>query len=195
MKLKKNILFLMAGPQGSGKGTQSALLADRLGLPHFVAGDCFRLVQKENSEVGKRVRDILGNGHLMTIDLWEQVVGRKLRDLKESSIILDGVLRSAEQIEAFEKIQVQKEWPPVLVINLNLPRQISIERLSRRGRHDDTPKQIEARLAWSENEIKPVLTHFRAKGQVIDVEADQPIQDVEAEIISKLKDLDLVADE
>lgn len=192
MKLIKEILILMVGLQGSGKGTQSALLADRLKLKHFVAGDYFREIQKEESDIGRKVKERLDKGQIMTIELWDEVVGQQLRLVEDKSMILDGVLRSIEQVEIFEKIQAKKNWPQILILNLKVPRQVSVDRLLKRGRHDDTPQQISTRLDWSEQEMKPVLEHYRAKNQVIDINANQPVQDVEAEINQQLVKLGLV---
>src|SRR5690348_18286182 len=71
MKLEKIIVVL--GPPGSGKGTQSKLLVEKLGYAFFGMGDALRAAAKEDSELGRRVKGMIDQGLIVTDDLAEEV--------------------------------------------------------------------------------------------------------------------------
>lgn len=188
MKLKP-VLLVFAGPQGSGKGTQATLLAEQFDLPLAVAGDLIRTVAQEKTELGHKTANLINNGQYVTLDIWEQIIGEYLRstDLTRG-IILDGFIRTMDQVHRFNDMQQEQTLPPILIINLTLPRDRSIERLLKRGRHDDTMEAIERRLKWSETDVKPAVDYYREIGQVIDINGDQAIDEVHDEIVAKLTD-------
>lgn len=186
MRLKP-VVLIFAGPQGSGKGTQATLLAKQFQLPLAVAGDLFRSIAKEPTETGKAIHETLSQGKLMTNELWREVTGKYLEQADLSrGIILDGFIRNMNQVESFEEISAQQTLPPVLIIYLALPREQSIERLLKRGRHDDTMEAIERRLEWSKTDSEPAIEYYREKNQVLDINGHQSIDEVHDEIVAKL---------
>ena len=181
--------FLFLGPQGSGKGTQLELLNQRFGLPVVVMGEVLRTEAATGTELGRRIAALIDQGTLVTIDLWEAALEAYLVTIDVSrGLMADGLLRTMEQVNSFERIQAKLGLSNPLVLNIQLPRDVSIDRLLKRGRHDDTREAIESRLAWSESDVLPVIDHYRAMNQVIDLNGDQTIEAVHAEILEKLQD-------
>lgn len=70
--------IILFGPPGSGKGTQAALLADALGVPHISTGDIFRAHVQQGTELGREVQAILASGRLVTDDLTNRIVEERL---------------------------------------------------------------------------------------------------------------------
>ncbi len=81
------VIFL--GPPGSGKGTQGALLSSALGVPAISTGDMLRSECDSGSQLGRAVREVLASGQLVSDDLVNQVVNKRLRqsDCKRGCIL------------------------------------------------------------------------------------------------------------
>lgn len=188
-------LLQFLGPQGSGKGTQLTLLRTMLRpeLPVVTMGDLLRAEKASGSELGQRVAALIDQGKLVTIDLWQEVLTKHLATIDRSTgILLDGVVRTAEQKTAFDSIRTELALPDFTIINLTVPEDESVKRLLLRGRHDDTEDAIRQRLRWSADETAPVIEEYRQRGQVIDINGYQPIETVQAEITDKLLDAGLI---
>jgi len=172
-------IIIVLGPQGAGKGTQVALLTEQFGIPAVAAGDLFRTAAAQDTEIGRRAKAVLDAGGLMSIDLWEPVVGAYLDTLDLSrGYFLDGLLRSVEQIESFNRILAKRQLAAPFVLSIVLDDATATERLLARGRADDTPEQIRARLAWSRTQMQPVIEYFRSAGRLIEVDGKHSIDEV-----------------
>ena len=66
----------MVGAPGAGKGTQAALLSERLGIPHVASGDLFRDNIKRGTPLGKKVKQYLDAGALVPDDLTITMIAR-----------------------------------------------------------------------------------------------------------------------
>jgi adenylate kinase len=97
--------LIMLGPPGAGKGTQAALLAERLGTPHVASGDLFREALKAETELGLLAKSYMDRGELVPDDVTIAIVReRLLRPDCKKGIILDGFPRTIEQAEALEEL-------------------------------------------------------------------------------------------
>jgi adenylate kinase len=72
--------YIIMGVQGSGKGTQAKLLAERLDLEHISVGDTFRWNVQHHTKLGAQVRRSVAAGELVSDDLVEAVVHRRLSE-------------------------------------------------------------------------------------------------------------------
>ena len=121
--------FVIMGVQGSGKGTQAALLADDLDLVHLSVGDIFRWHVQQHTKLGAQVRRIMAAGELVDDELVESVMRDRLAMHDWNyGFIVDGFPRNARQAEFFlESYDIDG------VINLEMPDAVVHERvLSRR---------------------------------------------------------------
>lgn len=167
------ILFI--GPQGSGKSTQGKLLSKHLKLPYFSTGDIFRSKSSENSDEGKRIREILQSGRLVDDQATCQLVKQKLSD--KDSFIMDGYPRNLEQLNTFDpKFDI--------VFYLQVSKDELIKRLVNRGRSDDTHESIKVRLDNYFQQTEPLLNHFRERGILKEIDGVENIKEIQRGIIS-----------
>jgi adenylate kinase len=101
--------LVMLGPPGAGKGTQAALLAERIGVPHVATGDLFRSALKEETELGLSARSYMDRGELVPDEVTVAMVReRLLKPDCDNGAILDGFPRTVEQAEALEQILAEQ---------------------------------------------------------------------------------------
>jgi adenylate kinase len=95
--------FVLLGPPGAGKGTQSAILSERRGIPVVATGNIFRYAIANETTMGKQVAQFVHSGLLVPDELANAVVADRLgRDDCQNGFILDGYPRSIGQAEAFD---------------------------------------------------------------------------------------------
>ena len=187
-----NTIFFI-GPQGSGKGTQAKILAKRLGFFYWEMGGILREVAASDSALGKRVKNLIDSGVLLTDSQLYEVVDNRLGEIAHDvGVIFDGIPRRvAQALHLMEFLQKQgrKDFTTLFV---NLPREESVARLLKRAeiekRADDTREKIEFRLKQYENETMPVLDFLKQRSQFFEIDGSPAVEQVTREI-EKLLDL------
>lgn len=194
MKLTKPVVLLFIGTVGSGKGTQVDLLNQALKLPVVTMGDVFRTERERDTDRGRAIREIYDRGDLIPPNLWEPALRDYLQELNCSQgALFDGVLRSIAQTTAYQHIESDLLLPPILVINIDVPIAEALKRLLARGRDmDKSEEATKRRLDWSRSETEPVVEHYRSLDKVIDINGDQSIDAVHAEIVQKLAEAGVI---
>jgi len=111
---------------------------------------------------------------------------RLAADDAANGFVLDGFPRTAVQAEALDEMLDEIGRPLTVVLEFQLPEEVSIERLTRRageeGRADDTPEGIRRRLRLYHEETEPLIEHYRARGNLVGIPADRPVEAVWTEI-------------
>ncbi len=103
--------IVLLGPPGSGKGTQGAILAERMGIKEISAGELLRAEVKTGSDLGKEIASCIDKGQLVSPELIVRLMTQAfLAPENEKGFISDGFPRSIEQAEMFEKIENQPEF-------------------------------------------------------------------------------------
>ncbi len=205
--------IVVLGPQGSGKGTQSALLSRYFHIPHVSAGDELRREMAEGTPLGKRITSTMNSGSLIPDRNTNAVVKKRLSqpDARHGWIV-DGYPRRMGQVLPFMRYA-----KPFIIIQLELTDEKAIHRLSgrrvcprghvyhirhdppkkRRGfcdhdglklrqRDDDTPHAIRKRLRWTRQETEPMLTWIHGKVPIIHIDAQPSIHIVYQHIKKEL---------
>lgn len=185
------VRLVLVGPPGSGKGTQGSVVAARLGVPYVSTGDLLRAEVAAGSDVGRRVAALLDRGELVPDDLMLSVVAHALGDRARDGYVLDGFPRTLPQAEATERAGGPLA-PPDVAVHLALPDRVVHDRLSGRAgeqdRNDDAdPAVIDRRLRVYEDETAPLLDHYRRRGILVTVDADQPVDQVTEAILGALR--------
>lgn len=131
-----NVIFF--GPPGVGKGTQAKNLALKLKLPHIDTGSLIREAIQNETELGKRAKQIVEGGNLLPDNLVNELIRERLLDLRQDKscphkgFILDGFPRTIGQAEALTKISDELKLPDIIVLNIQAPEDLLIKRLSSR---------------------------------------------------------------
>lgn len=181
------------GPEGSGKGTQAKLISEKLKLPILTSGDLVRdAAANDRGIIGEVVRQSLQEGKYVADS--EMFVLWKWR-LKEADAkgdwIMDGFPRNIEQAKFLDDKLDKYGYNVDKVFYLNLSEEESYRRLIKRGRplHEgsselhDSPERIKQRLEIYKEGERDVLEYYRQKGVLVEVNADQAIEDVHNEIL------------
>ena len=184
--------YVIMGVQGSGKGTQSEMLAADLDLVHISVGEIFRWNVANHTKLGTRVQRVITAGELVADDLVESVIARRLAEHDWNyGFILDGFPRNVAQAEF-----LLRSYDVDAVIELDLPDSEVRRRVKARdgeardgeagARDDDTEQALEVRLREFHEKTRPVLDLFRHKESVVTVDAMPAREDVQQEIRSRL---------
>ncbi|MCT9819079.1 adenylate kinase [Microbacterium sp. W1N] len=183
--------LLIVGPQGSGKGTQGERIAEALRIPAVSTGDVFRANVKDGTELGLQVKAIIDAGDLVPDELTGAIVRDRLaQDDAAGGFLLDGYPRNLAQVADLDGFLDERDQPLTAVIELAVPREESIQRLSRRaaeqGRADDNEESIAKRLSIYESETAPILDVYRERGIVDAVDGVGSLDEVFERIITAL---------
>lgn len=173
---------LIAGPAGSGKTTQAKILAQKLNLCFFGAGEIFRKKSLEEDKTGKNLKKDLEEGNLVD----NQTASKLLKERIEQSrcpngFVLDGYPRDLDQLQYFDP-KFDK------VILLEVSEEIVTKRLLKRGRFDDTKEAIEERLIIYRKETAVVLNHYAKLGILLKIDGEKKIEEVSLEIEKKINE-------
>lgn len=190
--------LLIVGPQGSGKGTQGARIADLFGVAAISTGDVFRAAIKEGSDLGQKVKAVIEAGDLVSDELTFEVVRERLQEPDAAhGFLLDGFPRNLAQVKLLDAYLAQRDEPLTAVIELGVPRAVSIERIAERareqGRSDDTEEVIANRLAIYERETAPILDVYREHGLVETIDGVGSLDTITARIEGALAARGIVA--
>ena len=127
------MIVVLLGAPGAGKGTQAAVLRDRLGIPHVATGDLFRAAIRDASPVGLEAKAYMDAGQLVpdgvTIRMLEERLA--LPDA-EAGAILDGFPRTAVQAEALDSFLAERGSRVDAALLIDVPAEDLVERLSGR---------------------------------------------------------------
>jgi adenylate kinase len=183
--------LLIVGPQGSGKGTQGVRIAEAFGIPVISTGDVFRSNVADGTELGLQVKEVIDAGHLVSDELTSRVVRDRLsKEDAAGGFLLDGYPRNLPQVLHLEEFLEGRGETLDAVIALVVPREESLERLSKRaseqGRADDTEEAIAQRLAIYESETAPILGVYGTRGIVDEIDGVGSLDEVTERIFSAL---------
>lgn len=126
------MLILMFGAPGVGKGTQAKLLQERKGFFHLSTGDLLRAAIKNGTELGLMAKRFMDRGELVPDDVMIGLVEETMASTHTDNFILDGFPRTAAQAEALDKMFAKNSKTIDKVLNLSVPQQEIVERLSQR---------------------------------------------------------------
>lgn len=168
--------ILLMGPPGAGKGTQGALLAERLGLPKFATGDLLRDAVKRGTPLGLQAKAVMEAGHLVSDDIILGVVREEVaRAQARRGVIFDGVVRTIPQAEGVERILADLGRKMDAVLFFDVTDEEILGRLEKRrqvdGRADDDPDAVKVRLKAYRDQTAPVLAWYEQRGGVIGIPA------------------------
>lgn len=127
------MVFLLFGPPGSGKGTQSRMITNWLGIPSISTGDMLRGEIQAGSELGKTAQSIMTNGGLVGDDLVNQMLAQRISQPDcDNGFLLDGYPRTLEQAEFLDRLIDERGLAKPVVLHLDVPVDALVGRMTSR---------------------------------------------------------------
>ncbi len=129
MKALPKVIYVM-GPPGAGKGTQASFLAKELGYHQFGTGAAFRAVARQETDLGRQVREIMEQGKLCPPELAAQVVVAAVQEQVAAGkgIVFDGTPRTPEEAAIVDQWLKEQNYGRPFVVFLDIDRQHMEER-------------------------------------------------------------------
>lgn len=209
--IRKIVLF---GPQGSGKGTQTEMLAKKYKFNILATGDFFRKEIREGSDLGNLAKKFIEKGKLVPDVVTNRVIFDELKQNKYSKgFILDGYPRNLNQLDFLEK-----NFGLDIIIQLDIDDKTVLKRLGGRRicpkcgaiyhlenkppkedgvcdncgtklavRSDDRPESIKKRLGIYHGQTEPILSKYAKEKKLIKIDARPAIEKVFNKIVAQLE--------
>jgi adenylate kinase len=208
--------LILFGIQGSGKGTQGKILKERYDMAYFETGGELRRLSKEDSPLGKKIKEIIEAGHLVPNEIVMEIVENFIKGIKKGeNIIFDGIPRKKVQAESLEKL-LKKDNREFKAVILDLSEKEAMTRLLTRRicsncktaypssykgekcekcggkletRTDDNPESIKTRIQAYFDETMPVIEMFEKENKLIRVDGSKDIDQVSKDLFKALDPL------
>jgi adenylate kinase len=191
--------IVILGRQGAGKGTQCVRLSRHFVVPHISTGDMLRSAVREGTELGRMAKQVMDSGGLVGDEIMVGIVEDRVNrdDARTRGYILDGFPRTVPQAVQLDRITAER--PIDVVIDLDVPRDLVLTRISARRvcrdcgtnyvatgdrgelicevcggevmqRDDDTPDAINRRLDLYEEQTEPLIEFYGNDGRLVVVD-------------------------
>ena len=180
--------IILCGAPGSGKGTQSAFIAQKYGVQHLSTGDVLRAEIATGSKLGKQIDAIISKGNLVPDEMMLGVIENYIANLPADckGTIFDGYPRTVSQAESLDKL-LKKYNMEAIMIDLMVDEQLLIQRLIERGkvsgRADDNLNTIRHRIAIYHNQTEPIAHYYLHHGNYCPVNGNHTMADVFLQIM------------
>lgn len=126
--------IILIGPPGVGKGTQSALLASRMGMRTLSSGEIFRREIEAETDLGRLAKRYIDHGELVPNGVTIEMMAKRLRsqETRDSGFVLDGFPRTVKQAEALDEMLFEMDLGLDKVVSIEVPEDEILSRLSGR---------------------------------------------------------------
>ena len=195
--MKEPLVFLLIGRSGCGKGTQAKLLIkyfkdNNLGETLYIyTGKRLRnFAEKEENLAARLAKNKMKAGGLLpsflAVWLWS---GALIEGVEENNnVIMDGSPRTLLEAMMTDDAMEFYSRRNVIPIFLETSEEWSTQRLSDRGRNDDSLKSIKERMAYFEKDVVPVIDYYNGKSRhkLTRVNGEQSVEEVHREILEKV---------
>lgn len=199
--------IILFGPPGAGKGTQAKKLVDFYGIPQISTGDILRANVREGTELGLAAKSYMDKGELVPDQVLIGIIKNRLKeDDCKKGFILDGYPRTVPQADALEAILDEIDKPIDIVLNLEVPDEVLVGRISGRlmckcgasyhtisnppkkdnicdicggevfQRVDDTADAVQNRLDVYKKQTQPLINYYKEKGILVILDGTKDIE-------------------
>jgi adenylate kinase len=183
------VRLLIVGPPGVGKGTQSRLLSDALGVPAISTGDLFREHVRVRSPLGVQVERILSAGDYVPDALTNELVRERVVEPDAAAgFILDGYPRTVDQVAELDRMLVPAGIGAVVQLHADDAQLLDRvrERQVQQRRDDDAADVMRHRIEIYRERTAPLVDVYRERGILVPVDGLGAIPDVHAAILGAL---------
>lgn len=201
--------IILFGPPGAGKGTQAKKMVDDYGIPQISTGDILRANVREGTELGLAAKGYMDKGELVPDEVLIGIIKNRLKEQDcEKGFILDGYPRTIPQADALAVILDELNKPIDVVLNLEVPDEELVERISGRlmcncgasyhrtfnppkkdgvcdicggkvfQRADDKEEAVKNRLNVYKNQTQPLIDYYTKQGLLVTLDGTKDIDEV-----------------
>lgn len=212
--------IILFGPPGAGKGTQAKKMVDFYGIPQISTGDILRANVREGTELGLAAKSYMDKGELVPDDVLIGIIKNRLKeDDCKKGFILDGYPRTIPQADALAVILKEIQKPIDVVLNLEVPDEELVERISGRlmckcgasyhrtfnppkkegvcdtcagevyQRADDKEEAVQNRLNVYKKQTQPLIDYYAKQGILVTLDGTKDINEVFEDIKAALAKL------
>ena len=183
--------IVLLGAPGSGKGTQAAILTERLSVPHISTGNLLRAAVEAGTELGIKAKAVMDRGELVSDDIMLGLIEERLQeDDAAGGFILDGYPRNLAQADALDSVLGRIDQPVDIAIQIDVDIEMVVARIAKRAqeedRSDDAEETVRKRMEVYAEQTAPVVGYYVGKGLLTRVMGDGTIEEVNERIISAL---------
>jgi len=208
--------LILLGAPGAGKGTQAAVISERLNIPQISTGNIIREALKSGTAMGLKAKSFMDRGALVPDDVVIGIIKERLeKDDCKGGFILDGFPRTIPQAEALDEMGIIIDK----VIDIEVPDDVIINRLSGRRvcekcgrpyhivdlkpkidgicdvctgaliqRKDDHIETVKARLDVYHSQTEPLKDYYGAQGKLSIVEGQNKVEETTALTMKALEE-------
>ena len=201
--------IILFGPPGAGKGTQAKKMVDNYGIPQISTGDILRANVREGTELGLAAKGYMDKGELVPDEVLIGIIKNRLKEQDcEKGFILDGYPRTIPQADALAVILDEINKPIDVVLNLEVPDEELVERISGRlmcncgasyhrtfnppkkddvcdicgskvfQRDDDKEEAVKNRLNVYKKQTEPLIEYYTKQGFLVTLDGTKDIDKV-----------------
>jgi len=181
--------LLIMGPPGAGKGTQAALIAQRLGVPHISTGDLFRANLTEGTALGLEAKKYMDAGDYVPDSVTNGMVRDRLKQNDATDgFLLDGYPRTVAQVAELDGMLAGNKIDRVIVLTADTDEVVTrlLRRAQEQGRADDTEEVIRRRLEVYAEQTAPLIDLYDRRGVLVEVDGIGSVEQVTGNIFAAL---------
>ena len=183
--------IILMGPPGAGKGTQAAIIAEKLSIPHISTGDIFRANVSAGTPLGVEAKRYMDAGEYVPDSVTNAMVRDRLaQDDAKNGFLLDGYPRTLDQINELDDILSGLSTSVEKVVEITADTDEVVARLLNRakeqGRADDTEEVIRRRLEVYAEQTAPLTSLYGSRGLLVQVDGLGAIDEVTGRVFSAL---------
>ena len=179
--------IVIFGPPGAGKGTQSKFIVKKFNLYQLSTGDLLRNEIKNETELGKKISQIMNRGELVSDDIVSNLIEKFISNkIYKNKIIFDGYPRTLNQAKNLDillnKYNQKIDIVMKLSVSLETIKKRILERQAQEGRMDDSEEIAIKRFMTYEQSSKPIIDYYHQSNLLKVVNGEAGISEINIEI-------------